>query len=351
MRRPPIGVLVVAAAVLYPAVHAIGIGPSLGGLVTILFFTLLAVGLNIVVGYAGILHLGYAAFFGVGAYAAGILTTPSHPFGWPFWLALPVGGAAGALLGLVFSAPLLRLRGDYLAIVTLGLGEILQVVLINLPGVTRGNSGLSPIGAPRLLGYELDQRYPAFWYYFVLALLLLAVAVSRAVERSRFGRAWVAIRENELAADCMGVNPVRAKLLAFVLSAVVAGVAGAAYGSFAGGLYPTAFTFNISATLLCMVILGGMGNPAGVVLGAVLLAGFDRVVAPFLTEQAGRLLPGGGGGSWRIFLEFHNYRFLLYGIALVILMRIRPQGLLPSAEMREELLEREEAASAAGAPA
>ena len=332
----PWRLIAIVAALGLPLATALGLGPPLDVLARVYLLAVLAVGLNIVVGYAGILHLGYAAFFALGAYTAGILTTPKFPFQWSLWFALPVAGLAGAVFGMVLGAPLLRLRGDYLAIVTLGFGEIIQVVLINVTEVTSGNRGISRVGAATPIDWPLGATRH-FWYYFALALLAGAILVSRRLECSRWGRALIAIREDELAADCMGVNPVRAKLLAFVASAVVAGVGGAAYGSLASAVFPLDFHFNVSAMLLCMVILGGIGNPYGVVLGAVILTGFDNVVAPWITRTLHRATGDASDAWWGMFVDFKNYRFLLYGVALVLLMRLRPEGLLPSAELRAEL--------------
>lgn len=332
--------IALAALVAYPAADsALGAG-LLGALVPMFLYVLVALGLNLVVGLAGQLNLSAAAFFGIGAYTAGILTSPVYPFQWSFWAACVAAPAAAAVAGLLLGAPALRLRGDYLAIVTLGFGEVLQVVLRNLETVTQGTQGINPVAAPVLFGrefYSVDAATGGpslFWYYLALAALAGGAAVSALLERSRLGRAWIAIREDELAAACMGVRTTRAKLAAFAASAAYAGLAGAlqaSYLQFTGD--PGSYDFNLSIMILCMVIIGGMGSLPGVLTGGAVIVAFDRILLPALT----RSFAGAGAGPSNILLNFNNWKWLLFGTALVLMMRLRPEGLWPSRRVREEL--------------
>jgi len=320
---------------------------SMGMQLTYIFiYAILALGLNVVVGYTGLLHLGIAAFFGIGAYITGILTVPAYPFQLGFLAALVLSTAGAAILGVLLGAPTLRLRGDYLAIVTLGFGEVTRFTLRNLEEITAGTRGLNPVPAPTLpavlvgpLGWlgiqpdwSLDYR---LFYYLALGLLLLVIVVLTNLERSRLGRAWVAIREDELAATCMGINAARVKLSAFALGCGLAGMAGCLYAttltSTAG---PDAFDFNRSMIMLCCVILGGLGSLRGTLLGVFLLIGFDNVAAPILD---GLIQSAGIGASGNSLLTFSNWKLMIFGLALVLMMRFRPEGLLPSQQVAGEL--------------
>lgn len=320
---------------------------SMGMQLTYIFiYAILALGLNVVVGYTGLLHLGIAAFFGIGAYITGILTVPAYPFQFGFLAVLVLSTAGAALLGVLLGAPTLRLRGDYLAIVTLGFGEVTRFTLRNLEEITAGTRGLNPVPPPTLpaalvgpLGWlgiqpdwSLDYR---LFYYLALALLLLVIVLLKNLERSRLGRAWVAIREDELAATCMGINAARVKLSAFALGCGLAGMAGCLYAttltSTAG---PDAFDFNRSMIMLCCVILGGLGSLRGTLLGVFLLIGFDNVAAPILDGliQSANINPSGNQ-----LLTFSNWKLMIFGLALVLMMRFRPEGLLPSQQVAAEL--------------
>ncbi len=320
---------------------------SIGMQLTYIFiYAILALGLNVVVGYTGLLHLGIAAFFGIGAYIAGILTVPAYPFQVGFVAALVLSAAGAALAGVVLGAPTLRLRGDYLAIVTLGFGEVTRFTLRNLEEITAGTRGLNPIPPPALpaaaagplgwLGIQADWSLDyRLYYYLALGILLIVVLLLRNLERSRLGRAWMAVREDELAATCMGINAVRVKLSAFALGCGLAGLAGALYAttltSTAG---PDAFDFNRSIITLCCVILGGLGSLRGALLGVFLLIGFDNVVSPILDgliQATG--LTSGGDSLW----TFSNWKLMIFGLALILMMRFRPEGLLPSAQLAAEL--------------
>ena len=332
-------------------------GRSLGDQMPTLFiFAVLALALNVVVGYTGMLHLGIAAFFGIGAYATGILTVPAYPFEVGFWAALFVGTAAAAAVGALLGAPLLRLRGDYLALVTLGFGEVVRFTLRNLDAVTAGTRGLNPVPPPAVPGVALDWMldYRPF-YYLTLAFLAGTFLVLGAVERSRLGRAWVALREDELAATCMGINAGRLKLAAFVAAAGLAGLAGVLYAArISSTAVPDAYDFNRSIFLLCCLILGGLGSRPGVLLGVFLLYGFDNILSPILDTKIQTWLavaPGdrkslsvGAGTGFQFTLAipasvftFSGWRLFVFGVVLILVMRFRPAGLVPSERVREEL--------------
>lgn len=263
-------------------------------------YIVLALGLNIVVGQAGLLNLGYVAFYAIGAYTYAILSTT---LGLSFWFGLIAGGLVAAIFAVVLGMPILRLRGDYFAIVTLGLGEITRIVLNNWSSLTGGPNGISKIGRPAIAGYELHRTLD--FYYLILVIVIITVAGLRRLIASRIGRAWIAIREDEIAAETMGVNTYQLKLLAFVLASALAGVVGVFFSAKMAFVSPESFTFFESVLILCMVVLGGMGSIAGIILGALLLI----------------MLP-------EIFRDFQDYRMLAFGIALVLMMAFRPQGLL-----------------------
>ncbi len=345
LRTPLSTVFCLALVLLYPFLGLEGFlfrvaDTSLGSQMTFLFiFAILALGLNVVVGYTGLLHLGIAAFFGVGAYLTAILTVPSYPFQFGFLAALVVAVVGAGLLGLLLGAPTLRLRGDYLALVTLGFGEVVRIAIRNLEEITGGTRGLNPIPSPQMpdwlagvgskLGFGTDWNLDYRLFYFLALGVLLAVLVLVfKLERSRVGRAWKAVREDELAATCMGVNAARVKLTAFALGAALAGLAGCLYAtkltSTAG---PDAYDFNRSMIMLCCLILGGLGSSRGVLLGVFLLIGFDNVVAPILD---GLVQKSGLNASGNRFLFFSNWRLMIFGLALILVMRFRPEGLLPA---------------------
>jgi branched-chain amino acid transport system permease protein len=314
-----------------------------------MLFVLLGLGLNIVVGYAGLLDLGYIAFFAVGAYAYALLASPQFGLHLPFLLVLPASALIAAVFGVLLGAPTLRLRGDYLAIVTLGFGEIIRVFLNNLNrpyNITNGPQGITLIDPLQIGGHSLSKTYdiagftiaPVHSYYFVFLLCALAaVLISRRLEDSRIGRAWIAIREDELAAASMGINTRNVKLLAFAMGATFGGVAGGLFASFQGFISPESFTLLDSVMVLCMVVLGGMGNVAGVVLGALLLTALPealRYAAPLQQQLFGA-----------VYIDPSDLRMLLFGLALVLMMLFRPAGILPSATRRRELAAPEDIAA------
>ena len=320
----------------FQTVHAVSDG---------MIYVLLALGLNIVVGYAGLLDLGYAAFFAIGAYAMGLLNSPvlgSPLYGhaWSFWLCIWIAAAVSALLGAVIGAPTLRVRGDYLAIITLGFGEIIPVAIRNLGDVTidiagwrpverlnltGGENGVNPVGRPYLPGVPFETD-PIPWYYLILIVGALSLWAMSRLQDSRLGRAWMAIREDETAADCTGVNPISTKLLAFALGASFSGFAGSIYAAKLQAITPGAFEFQVSIMLLCMVVLGGAGSLKGVILGAMLITLFDRVVlaeASFFTRWVGR----GLGVPLLAAADLTLWRWFFFGLGLVLVMLLRPEGL------------------------
>jgi branched-chain amino acid transport system permease protein len=305
-----------------------------------LLFVMLALGLNIVVGFAGLLDLGYIAFFAVGAYCYALLASPQFGVHWSFLALLPLGALVAAVFGVILGAPTLKLRGDYLAIVTLGFGEIIRIFLNNLNrpvNITNGPQGITLIDPVSVGGLSLAKTYtlgpltiaPVHSYYFVfLACALLTIFISLRLENSRIGRAWVAIREDELAASAMGINTRNVKLLAFAMGATFGGVAGGLFASFQGFISPESFTLLDSIMVLCMVVLGGMGNVGGVVLGAILLTALPealRYIGPLQQQWLGRVV-----------IDPSDLRMLLFGLALVLMMLFRPAGLWPSKTRRRE---------------
>ncbi len=315
-------------------------------LVNIFIFGLLALALNIQVGYAGLLQLGIAAFFAIGAITTGVMTVEKYPFQFGFWGSLLVAPIAAAAIGLFLGAPTLRLRGDYLAIVTLGFGEVTRIVLINLENITDGPRGLNPVPEPWLpvavrellqgSGGPVEGTLKTM-YYIALLLLVAAVVVFTVLEKSRLGRAFVALREDELAASCMGLDPARIKLLAFAGGAALAGAAGCLYATnLTTTAEPNTYDFNYSIMVLCCLIIGGIGSIRGAILGAALLLGFDNVVSPLVTRGLQAVI---GGGSDNVLASFTNWKWIVFGSALVAMMRLRPEGLWPEARLQSELRE------------
>ncbi len=291
-------------------------------------FILLALGLNIVVGFAGLLDLGYAAFFAIGSYSYAMLASGQFNIHIPFWVMLFVASAIAAIFGILLGAPTLRLRGDYLAIVTLGFGEIVPQTFLNLSQWTNGPNGISALDQPVLFNYRFGlQTLP--YFYVGLALVALAIVVVHNLQDSRLGRSWMAIREDELAAAHMGINTTKAKLSAFALGASFSGLAGVAYASKLNLVSPDAFQFNVSIFVLSMLVLGGMGNIYGVIAGSFLLSSLERFILPQATIFAHDL-----GFSQ---IDFSNFRFLMYGLILACIMLFRPAGLFPSRQRAAEL--------------
>jgi branched-chain amino acid transport system permease protein len=316
-----------------------------------LLYVLLALGLNIVVGYAGLLDLGYVAFYALGAYLYALLASPHltdnfiaiqamFPNGLhaPVWLVIPLAAALAGLAGMLLGAPTLKLRGDYLAIVTLGFGEIIRVFLNNLEqpiNVTNGPRGISMIDPLHIAGYNMSKplnvlglNVPpvAQYYYLFLVLVVLSVVVCNHLCDSRIGRAWMAIREDEIAAKAMGINTRNLKLLAFGMGATFGGVSGAMFAAFQGFVSPESFSLTESVMIVAMVVLGGLGHVPGVIVGALLLAALPEV----LRYVAGPLQQLSGGR-----LDAAILRQLLVALAMIVIMLVRPRGLWPSPEHNE----------------
>ncbi len=353
-------------------------------IISIGVYVMLALGLNVVVGFAGLLDLGYVAFFALGAYTVGWFAsdkfsgTTAHfvstaPDGAPgihlnLWLVVLLAAVVAAIAGVIIGWPTLRLRGDYLAIVTLGFGEIIPDVFRNadklpFPGglqasppfidftdvnLTNGVRGVRQLDRPGFgedveswTGGLLPDRFGPTdlepWYFTIVVFVAITVFVIRRLEHSKMGRAWVAVREDEIAASAMGVPLMRTKLWAYGIGAIFGGVVGAYYGSFIGSVFPTSFFFNISIIVLCMVIVGGMGNVYGVILGAIALqylnvAGLDKI---------GSVFNDAFGTNETVFAQ---YKFLIFGALLVLMMLLRPEGIIPHARRKAELHEAEEEA-------
>jgi branched-chain amino acid transport system permease protein len=346
---------VAAAAFAFPLID--GNDGDVDAVANALAFAILALGLNIVVGFAGLLDLGYAAFFAIGAYTYGMLasyqvqpewTSFFEPLQWlglvarlpgaggpdhvhftvSFWLMLPVSAAVAAFFGIAFGAPTLRLKGDYLAIVTLGFGEIVPIVARNTPSLTNGAAGLNGVAPPNLFGYAFGVKSLPY-YYLGLALVVLLIFVSVRLRDSRIGRAWMAIREDEIAAEAMGINRAKLKLLAFAIGAAFAGLTGTFYVAKLQTATPEMFTFPVSVMVLVMIVLGGMGSVAGVVLGALILQLLQSWFLQDLSQwihALGRLT----GIEFLQQIELVQSIELIFGIVLVVMMIYRREGLVPA---------------------
>jgi branched-chain amino acid transport system permease protein len=272
-------------------------------------YVLLGIGLNVVVGFAGLLDLGYVAFYAIGAYSYALMASPKLGLHVPFWVMLPVCVSLAALGGALLGIPVLRMRGDYLAIVTLGFGEIIRIVLNNLDTITNGPKGLLRIDPPSIGSFQFNT--PTHYYYLILVGCVISAMVAERLNNSRIGRAWVAMREDEDVAALMGIDVLKYKLMAFAIGASFAGAGGIIFAARQGSIFPDDFSLMVSINVLCLVIIGGMGSVPGVILGAVVLIGIPellRVVA--------------------------MYRMLVFGALLVIMMIFRPTGFIPRARRR-----------------
>jgi branched-chain amino acid transport system permease protein len=289
------------------------------------YFMLMGFGLNIVVGFAGLLDLGYVAFFAIGAYTMALLTSqgPVGIAGWSFWAALPVAILASVTAGVLLGVPVLRMRGDYLAIVTLGFGEIIRILALSdlLKPSIGGAQGIltipkppNPVAAVPVIGGPETLKGPEQLYYLILLGLLSAIFISIRVKDSRMGRAWMAMREDEDVAEAMGIELVRYKLLAFAIGAALSGMAGAIFATKIGSIFPHSFQLLISINVLSLIIVGGLASLPGVIVGALVLVGLPELLR-----------------------EFQELRLLLFGALLVAMMLMRPEGFIPEAERKREL--------------
>lgn len=339
-----LGVFIASAIVL--AVLPFVVGSTLGNswVRTIdfaLLYVMLALGLNIVVGFAGLLDLGFIAFYAVGAYTFALLGSPHFDIHLPFYISIPLGALCAALFGLLLGTPVLKLKGDYLAIVTLGFGEIIRIFMNNLNApinITNGPQGINLIDPIQIGGFSMGKTIDVagfalnpvhMYYYLFLALTVGVVIMAYRLQYSRIGRAWVAMREDQIAASAMGLNIRNIKLLAFALGALSGGVAGGLFAAFQGFISPESFGLLESIMILAMVVLGGMGHIPGVILGAVVLT-----IAPeILRDVIGPLQMHTFG---RMIVDPENARMLLFGLAMVIMMLTRPEGMWPSKRRKAE---------------
>jgi branched-chain amino acid transport system permease protein len=320
-----------------------------------MLYVMLALGLNVVVGFAGLLDLGYIAFYAIGAYLAAFLSSPhlSTQFAWigalfphglhtPIWIIAPIAMAVAAIFGIILGAPTLRLRGDYLAIVTLGFGEIVRIFMNNLDrpiNITNGPQGIIGVSPAKFGGFDLSQTHSLFglsfpavyeYYYLFLLCALFVIFVCTRLQHSRIGRAWGAIREDEIAAKAMGINTRNVKLLAFAMGASFGGLSGAMFGAFQGFVSPESFTFWESVVVLACVVLGGMGHIPGVILGAILLSVFPE----FLRSTMGPLQDMLFGHS---IIDTEVVRQLVYGLAMIVIMLYRSEGLWPAPKHEDRI--------------
>ena len=338
-----IGVILVAAALLALPFALAYAGTAWVRIANFaVLYVMLALGLNIVVGFAGLLDLGYIAFYAVGAYAYALLASPQFNIHLPFWIILPIGAALAALFGVILGAPTLKLRGDYLAIVTLGFGEIIRIFLNNLSrpvNITNGPQGITRIDPLTVGDFSFAQREtllgldfsgPIKYYYVLLALTLAVIVINIRLQNSRIGRAWEAIREDETAARSMGIDTTHLKLLAFAMGASFGGLAGGMFSAIQGFISPESFVLVESVMVVSMVVLGGMGNIWGVIVGALLLSFVPEILRWTVTPLQEALFG-------RMVIEPEVIRMLLFGLALVLVMLFRPAGLLPSAVRKREL--------------
>lgn len=335
LARVPRGAYIALAMVLaagFPLLNLAGIVETAWLRVGVLslLFVMLALGLNIVMGETGLLNLGYIAFFAFGAYTTALLSSPKFELRWPFFAVVLVSTLIAMLAGFVIGLPTLRLRGDYLAIVTLAFGEIVRLTIINLQGFTNGPNGITGIYSPLLAGGSEAKTGLAAWltvdkpieYYYLVLVCVVVVAVLLAnLKNSRVGRAWNALREDELAAVSSGITAARAKMLSVVLSAGIAGFAGSLYAYYSNVISPESFLFMQSVIVVCMVVLGGMGSIPGVIVGAIVLQALPQLIR----EAAGAARS-----------DFEVYRMLIFGVLIVVMVIFRPEGLLPDKLWRRE---------------
>ncbi|MBS0562843.1 MAG: branched-chain amino acid ABC transporter permease, partial [Proteobacteria bacterium] len=307
------GAIIVAILIVLPLIAGVYIGQVM---MLVGLYILMGMGLNLEVGLAGLLDLGFVAFFAVGAYVTALLTGDNHHAlaAMSFWTAMPIAVLCSIVVGVLFGIPVLGVRGDYLAVATLGLGEIVRVIVLSdfAAPLLGGAQGLLQVPRPVFFGIPLSG--PVQLFYLTLVCSMVAAYCAWRLENSRLGRAWMALRDDEDVAQALGVNLVRVKLMAYGMGAAFAGLAGSIFSTMLGSVYPSSFQLLISINVLALIIVGGMGSLPGVVVGAAALVGLPELLR-----------------------EFGEYRYLFYGAALILMMRIRPEGLWPSATRRREL--------------
>lgn len=304
-QRRVIQIAFILIVLLWPALMASQVYLLRTSVIVLLYVTL-ALSLNFVLGFAGQLSMGHSAFFGIGAYITALLTVN---LGLNFWLAAACSAAGAAVFGFILGMPTLRLKGDYLAIATIGFGEIVRLVLINWVSLTRGPAGIPGIPSPKLFGYVLSSN--TAYYYLLLVLAAATIFIAQRLWHSRLGRGLIAVMDDEIAAEAMGVNCTILKVMAFVLGAAIAGVAGSVFASFIHYVNPDNFTYMESVVILCMVVLGGVGSIPGVILGATVLTVLPEALR-----------------------DISTYRYAIYGLLLILMMIIRPQGMVSIASVR-----------------
>jgi branched-chain amino acid transport system permease protein len=382
-RRRVLPLAVIALIVSYPlwaiedpfrALFVDKLGMDMDTVFQMAVYVMLALGLNIVVGYAGLLDLGYVAFFALGAYTlgwfgSGLFSERNVHFldvgnkalpgiHLSFWVVVPLAGLICAIAGIIIGWPTLRLRGDYLAIVTLGFGEIIPDVFRNGDDIaghnlTNGVRGVTQLDRPGFgttlndaTGGLLPDRYSSLpselkpWFYTILFMCLITIFVNLRLRDSKMGRAWIAVREDEIAASAMGVPLMRTKLWAYAIGGIFGGLAGSIYGSFINGIFPTSFSFQISIIVLVMVVVGGMGNIWGVIVGASVISWLNFTGLGKIGEWINGVIPGEGND-----IDVPKYKFGIFGVLLILMMLFRPEGLIPSARRRAEFKESEGEAS------
>jgi ABC-type branched-subunit amino acid transport system permease subunit len=346
--------LVLFYPVLDPVLFSYGTGGRLASLGDAGFYVILALGLNIVVGFAGLLDLGYVAFFAIGAYTWGLVGSqklfyllnlpPLSPaiLAWIFWPMLLISALMAALWGFILGAPTLRLKGDYMAIVTLGFGEIVPVVFLEMDKVTNGINGLDGVASPAFPGIQWSVITPLPYYYLIVALIVLTIFANIRLRDSRLGRAWIAVREDEVAASFAGINLANTKLLAFAAGAFFSGIAGAYHAAKLGLVTPDDFGFNDSIIYLSMVVIGGIGSIPGVIVGAIGVYAISQFILGQLdafSADSGNIMYSVHNAIAQVIpgFNFGDIRNLVFGIMLVALMIFRPEGIIPSARRKREL--------------
>jgi branched-chain amino acid transport system permease protein len=302
--------------------------------VLIMLYMLLSTGLNIIPGYTGLLDLGFVGFYGIGAYTSGLLTvkfaTAAYPFALlgNFWVIIILAALNGALWGVLLGAPTLRLTGDYFAIVTFGFSELVILIILNESEITNGPIGVRGISPPSIGSFEFSSERS--FYYLILFMLLVSIILLKRLERSKVGRAWFAIRENEIAAEAVGINIIKYKVIAFAISASIGAIGGAFFARWMLFVSPDMFKFWESVLILCMIILGGLGSIRGVLAGALILTALSEILRSVLPYVEELIRPVAN-------VELVGARYAIYGLVLIIMMRFRPEGILPATRVRAEM--------------
>lgn len=294
----------------------------------VLIFAIYGLALHVITGSAGILHLGMAGFVAIGAYSYSILSSTIYPFQLGFWGGVAGAAVFGGLFGCLLSLPTLRLKGDYLAMVTLGFGEIVQDSLKNLEVITKGTQGINPIPYPNIFGFELTPDKHLAWYYFLLSFLFLVTIFLGNLSRSKLGRAWQSVKEDNLVSGFMGISVGGVQLRALIIGSTLASIGGAFWASSLGSSgEPSNYDFQVSVISLCIIIVGGLGSLTGVLVGALVMVGANSILLVRLSEWLARQ---GWADSTRVWTVPNNWKYLFFGVALILMMRWKPSGLLPA---------------------